>query len=402
MEQFGMSRQLRLPGQQKDRFWRAVVLCALTAAVFFLPFYIMDGGFFHYAGDFNSQQISFYRYMNGFLKGAGYPDSTFAGAPRNTFSWATDLGSGAMNAYSFYLYGSPFFWFSLLFPQRWLPYLMVPLLVLKFGVAGGGAYLYLKRYVKNWDYAVLGACLYALSGFAVYNVFFNHFVDVVALFPYLLWALDEAMYNKRHGLFAFWVAVNLLNNYFFFAGQVVFLAIYFVCKLTTGDYRLTVKRFVQLAFESLLGVAMGCLLLIPAVLSLLQNPRTIDLASGWGEGALALLIVDVVFGVVYGAYAMFWMAETLPRYYDENRICNFAQGAFHIHIPGVYYNNRNWKHILRAFRVWSMASLVLVPPCTAGAVLLERATGWQVLGAVLVAYIASLFGAIVIPAKRFE
>ena len=282
MKQFGMSRQLRLPGQQKDRFWRAVVLCALTAAVFFLPFYIMDGGFFHYAGDFNSQQISFYRYMNGFLKGAGYPDSTFAGAPRNTFSWATDLGSGAMNAYSFYLYGSPFFWFSLLFPQRWLPYLMVPLLVLKFGVAGGGAYLYLKRYVKNWDYAVLGACLYALSGFAVYNVFFNHFVDVVALFPYLLWALDEAMYNKRHGLFAFWAAVNLLNNYFFFAGQVVFLAIYFVCKLTTGDYRLTVKRFVQLAFESLLGVAMGCLLLVPAVLSLLQNPRTIDLASGWG------------------------------------------------------------------------------------------------------------------------
>ena len=119
-------------------------------------------------------------------------------------------------------------------------------------------------------------------------------------------------------------------------------------------------------------------------------------------GALALLIIGVVFGVVYGAYAMFWMAETLPRYYDENRICNFAQGAFHIHIPGIYYNNRNWKHVLRAFRVWSMASLVLVPPCTAGAVLLERATGWQVWGAVLVVYIASLFGAIVIPAKRFE
>lgn len=118
--------------------------------------------------------------------------------------------------------------------------------------------------------------------------------------------------------------------------------------------------------------------------------------------ALALLIIGVVFGVVYGAYAMFWMAETLPRYYDENRICNFAQGAFHIHIPGIYYNNRNWKHVLRAFRVWSMMSLVLVPPCTAGAVFVERATGWQVWVAVLVVYIASLFGAIVIPAKRFE
>ena len=282
MEKFIKPRLLTQREQSHKKFWQAVGLCALTAAIFFLPFYILDGGFFHYAGDFNSQQISFYRYMNGFVKGAGYPNSTFAGAPRNTFSWATDLGSGVMNAYSFYLYGSPFFWLSVLLPQSWLPYMMVPLLVLKFGVAGGGAYLYLRRYVKNANYAVLGACLYALSGFAVYNVFFNHFVDVVALFPYLLWALDEAIYENRHGLFAFWVAVNLLNNYFFFVGQVIFLCIYFVCKLSARDFRLTARKFGHLLWESVLGVAMGCLLLFPAVLSLLQNPRTIDLSSGWG------------------------------------------------------------------------------------------------------------------------
>ena len=282
MEKFIKPRLLTQREQEHKKFWQAVGLCALTAAIFFLPFYILDGGFFHYAGDFNSQQISFYRYMNGFVKGAGYPNSTFAGAPRNTFSWATDLGSGVMNAYSFYLYGSPFFWLSVLLPQSWLPYMMVPLLVLKFGVAGGGAYLYLRRYVKNANYAVLGTCLYALSGFAVYNVFFNHFVDVVALFPYLLWALDEAIYEDRHGLFAFWVAVNLLNNYFFFVGQVIFLCIYFVCKLTAKDFRLTGRKFGHLLWESVLGVAMGCLLLFPAVLSLLQNPRTIDLSSGWG------------------------------------------------------------------------------------------------------------------------
>ena len=282
MEKFIKPRLLTPKEQSHKKFWQAVGLCALTAAIFFLPFYILDGGFFHYAGDFNSQQITFYRYMNGFVKGAGYPNSTFAGAPHNTFSWATDLGSGVMNAYSFYLYGSPFFWLSVLLPQSWLPYMMVPLLVLKFGVAGGGAYLYLRRYVKNANYAVLGACLYALSGFAVYNVFFNHFVDVVALFPYLLWALDEAIYEDRHGLFAFWVAVNLLNNYFFFVGQVIFLCIYFVCKLTAKDFRLTGRKFGHLLWESVLGVAMGCLLLFPAVLSLLQNPRTIDLSSGWG------------------------------------------------------------------------------------------------------------------------
>ena len=90
MERSGTARQPQLLGQKKDKFWLTVGLCALTAALFFLPFYIIDGGFFHYAGDFNSQQISFYRYMNGFIKGAGYPDSAFTSV-NNTFSWATDL-----------------------------------------------------------------------------------------------------------------------------------------------------------------------------------------------------------------------------------------------------------------------------------------------------------------------
>jgi hypothetical protein len=283
-------QQLRLSTaartHRQNKFWLTVFLCALAAALIFLPFQIVDGGFFHYAGDFNSQQISFYRYMNGFLKGSGYPDGTAVlngqTMPTNTFSWATDLGSGAMNAYSFYLYGSPFFWLSLLFPQDWLPYLMCPLLVLKFAVAGGGAYLYLRRYVKDLNFAVLGACLYTFSGFTLYNVFFNHFVDVIALFPWLLWALDQTIYEKKHGWFAFFVALNLLNNYFFFVGQVIFLIIYFVCKLSAGDFKLTGRLFATLAFESLLGVAMGSLLALPALLSLLQNPRTIDLSSGWG------------------------------------------------------------------------------------------------------------------------
>ena len=120
------------------------------------------------------------------------------------------------------------------------------------------------------------------------------------------------------------------------------------------------------------------------------------------EGALALLMIGVIFGITYGAYSMFWMTETLPRYYDENHICNFAQGAFHIHIPGVYYNNRNWPHILRALRVWSMVSMILVPPCIAGTTLLERSNGQQMWVIVLMVYILSLFGCIVIPAKKYE
>lgn len=258
-------------GKQQNKYWLTFGLCGLAAVCMFLPFYIVDGGFFLYAGDFNSQQIAFYYSANEFVKsGAG------------SFSWATDLGSGFLNSYAFYLAGSPFWWISLLFPAAWMPYLMVPLLCLKFAVAGGGAYLWMRRYTKDANMAVLGACMYAFSGFTVYNVFFNHFVDVIALFPYLLWALDAAVYEKRRGPFAVLVALNLLNNYFFFAGQVVFLAIYFVIMVLCNNYRINGKTFGVLVFESVVGVGMGAVLAIPTMFSLQNNPRVSSFSSGFG------------------------------------------------------------------------------------------------------------------------
>jgi len=41
MERSGTARQPQLLGQKKDKFWLTVGLCALTAALFFLPFYII-------------------------------------------------------------------------------------------------------------------------------------------------------------------------------------------------------------------------------------------------------------------------------------------------------------------------------------------------------------------------
>lgn len=141
---------------------------------------------------------------------------------------------------------------------------------------------------------------------------------------------------------------------------------------------------------------------VSVVLGLVETAVVWAVGLAGTEGAMMLLIINVIFGIVYGAYTLFWMPETLPRYYDENHVCNFAQGAFHMHIPGVYYNNRNWLHVLKAMRVWCVVSMLLTPLCTAAAVVFEQATGWQVWGAVLIGYIASLFGAIVIQAKKYQ
>ena len=41
MEKFIKPRLLTPSGQSHKKFWQAVGLCALTAALFFLPFYIL-------------------------------------------------------------------------------------------------------------------------------------------------------------------------------------------------------------------------------------------------------------------------------------------------------------------------------------------------------------------------
>lgn len=254
-------------------YGRVFLYCLGLAAALFAPHCMVDalnGGFFHYAGDFNDQMIPFYAYANAFLKQGG------------TFSWATDLGSGFINAYSYYCLGSPFFWLTLFVPSRWMPFTMAPMLCLKFAVAGGGAFLWMRRWTKKDEWAIIGAVLYAFCGFNLYNIFFYFFLDSAALFPYMLAALDEAVLDGKYGRFPLWVALNLLTNYFFFAGQAVFLVLYFTCLCAGRVYKLTPRLFGRLAFETILGCAAGCALLIPAILSLLQNPRTIDPFEGYG------------------------------------------------------------------------------------------------------------------------
>ena len=274
-------------------YWQVFGLCLALAAVLFAPHCVIDGftgGFFHYAGDFNDQMIPFYAYANDFIKQGG------------SFSWATDLGSGFVNAYSYYCLGSPFFWLTILIPARWMPFTMVPMLCLKFAVAGSGAYLWMRRWVRSEEWSIVGGVLYAFCGFNIYNIFFYFFLDAPALFPYMLAALDDAVLDRKYGRFPFWAALNLLNNYFFFAGQAVFLIVYFVCMCASKRYRLTLRLFGRLAFETLLGCSAGCVLLIPAGLSLLQNPRTIDPFDGYGY--LVYGKAQQYLAILYSAFVM--------------------------------------------------------------------------------------------------
>ncbi|MDE6657324.1 MAG: YfhO family protein, partial [Oscillospiraceae bacterium] len=259
-----------LKQQNNEKYLLAFGLGFFALFAVLLPLLIIDHGYFIYYGDFVSQQLPFYQLANDAVRNQGLLG----------WNWYTDLGSSFLGSYAFYLTGSPFFWLTVLLPEKLILYAIPWLLCLKHGIASLTAYGYIRYFVKNQNIAVIGGLLYAFSGFQIFNIFFNHFQDVTAFFPLMLIAMEEFLRNHRKGCFALSVALMAVINYFFFTGQAVFLIIYFLVRLCCKDIKITWKQFFILLLEAILGVCIACVVLLPAGLAVLENNRVSEYLFG--------------------------------------------------------------------------------------------------------------------------
>lgn len=254
----------------KRRYLEVFIISLIIALSFLLPYILIDKGIFVFYGDYNVQQVPFYMLVHNAIRSGN-----------TAWSWTTDLGANFIGSYAFYNLGSPFFWLTMPLPDWMVPYTLGPLLALKMAVASVGAYAFIGRFVKRDEFAAIGGLLYAFSGFSIYNIFFNHFHEPMAFFPFLLIGLEEFMKNNRKGLFTLAVFVNAIINYEFFIGTVFFLVLYFILRAASGDWKLGIKKFFLLLFESVVGVGLACVLFIPAILAVMGNYRVHQPLQGW-------------------------------------------------------------------------------------------------------------------------
>ncbi|HHV41816.1 MAG TPA: YfhO family protein [Clostridiaceae bacterium] len=237
----------------------------LVALVIFLPALIRNGPKLWLVGDFNDQQIPFNLHALKVIKSG-----------KIGFDPSVDLGTQFIGAFGFYNLGSPFFWLTLLFPVSAFPYLVAWLFIFKYMIAAVTAYVFIRRYVRLSWAASLGALLYAFSGFSHLHIMYHHFHDVIALFPLLLWAVDEKILEDRRGVLALVICLNALTNYFFFVGQVVFILLYFAFQYgrSLSRQKRLLKIFLACLIEGVFGVAMAAVLLVPSLLFIVHNPRS--------------------------------------------------------------------------------------------------------------------------------
>ncbi len=249
-----------------------------------LPILISRGLPFFYYGDYNVQQIPFYIVAHRAVRSGEF-----------FWNWNIDLGGSMAGDFSFYLWGSPFFWLTVLFPEGAIPYLMPFLMALKYAVASLCAYIYIRKYVKRDIHAMIGGYLFAFSGFNACNIVFNHFTDSVAFFPLFLHFFDRLMdestvdeegyvafHRKNFIVFSLMTSFMAIVNYYFFFGQVLFLLIYYILKYGLGNkLKDNLILFNRALISGLIGVLIAGFFLVPALVGVSGNTRLDNFITGY-------------------------------------------------------------------------------------------------------------------------
>ena len=248
-----------------------------------LPILVKRGLPFFYYGDYNVQQIPFYILAHRAVRSGEF-----------FWNWNVDLGGSMAGDFSFYLWGSPFFWLTVLFPETAIPYIMPFLMALKYAVAATLAYIYIRRYVHKYIYAMIGGYLYGFSGFNACNIVFNHFTDSVCFFPLFLMLFEELMECstsedgkiKPSGLsflkFSLMTAFMAIVNYYFFFGQVLFLVIYFFVRYRKAESLFDFFiRQLRLIAGAVAGVLLAGFFLLPAFMGIHGNSRLDNVITGY-------------------------------------------------------------------------------------------------------------------------
>ena len=256
-----------------------------------LPFLSSHGGLFFYYGDYNVQQVPFLIFAHRAVR-------------QGRFFWnpLVDLGGNMGGAFSFYLWGSPFFWLTIPFPEAWLPYMTPYLMALKFGTASATACAWIRTQTRTDGAAVLGSLLYAFSGFQACNIVFQHFHDSTAFFPLYLLAFDRYVEElQRRGvrrrtsglpgwgavygfiLMTAWMAVI---NYYFFFGQVLFLVLYYLVRtgirrVRAEGIRTAVQEVLQILAAGAAGLALSAFFLVQSIGGILGNTRISKVLEGY-------------------------------------------------------------------------------------------------------------------------
>ena len=244
------------------------IIGAIIGIIAFAPVWMRHGGQYMEYGDYFLQYVPFIKELKRMVASGSL-----------SWSWNSFLGDGFVGAYSYYTVFNPFAWIVALFPDDYILYGTMFATVLKLAVSMIAAMLYMRRFCKKDSYALIGALLYTFSGFTLVNTNFYFFLDVIAVFPFVIYGLEQLICEGKRTVYVLSLMLNAAINYYFFVSTVFLVVIYVVCRLELyklSSWKIQWKTFCRIAVYSVMGTGLAGIALVPSFYAILGSGKATE------------------------------------------------------------------------------------------------------------------------------
>lgn len=246
------------------------------------------------------------------------------------YSFGGGMGFDFWQLFVYYL-SSPLNLILLLFPGEWLGSVLNVLIVVKMALCGLGFAGYMGLHGKGKDgKVVLYACGYSLCSFLVGYRANLMWIEVIALFPIILGAMEKLVREGAWRLYTITLALALWCNFYMGFMVCLFLGIWFLLSEFDG-LRHFLKRGIQFAGSSLLAAGVSGMVLIPAYMGV-SGAGTFTLSGFQLIGNLREIMM-----VEKGGFLAFSKPVTISNFpYEVNLYC----GIFTLGLCALYFMNK--------------------------------------------------------------
>ena len=244
------------------------IIGAIIGIIAFAPVWLQHGGQYMEYGDYFLQYVPFVKELKRMVASGSL-----------SWSWNSFLGDGFIGAYSYYTVFNPFAWIVALFPDDYILYGTMFATILKLAVSMVAAMLYIRHFCKKDSYALIGALLYTFSGFTLVNTNFYFFLDVIAVFPFVMHGLEQLIRERKRTAYVLSLMLNAAINYYFFVSTVFLVIIYVIFRLELykpSSWKIHLKTFCRIAVYSILGTGLAGIALIPSFYAILGSGKATE------------------------------------------------------------------------------------------------------------------------------
>lgn len=226
--------------------------------------------------DMKRQYVDYYSYLISIYRGENNP----------FYSFSTALGSGTYGFFVYYLTG-PFLLLLSLFPQSFLPIGIEIVIGIKLIVAAFIMNLFLQRFFDVDYITVICAVSWSLSSFIFAHSMNMMWIDVVIMLPLVIWSFERFLSNNNFEIasrkdilrlnipYIACVGGILYLNYYLSYQVLLFLVMWLVMRIFALNIKQKPKKILQIGFNTMLGILLDAVFLIPTAVELVNSPKDI-------------------------------------------------------------------------------------------------------------------------------